>query len=126
MQAHNICLRENAVIHVEEREMPPSTLKKGKMPSSTYRRIGKSAINIDQAAGSMWMTELSVTLMLWACITRGFFNSQFPLGSSQERPEKMPKKPNCPISSPNKFLQRSAGYKVHHFLYKHLQMKLFL
>jgi hypothetical protein len=23
--------------------------------------------------GSMWMTEFSVNLMLWACVTRGFF-----------------------------------------------------
>jgi hypothetical protein len=46
---------ENSVIHIEQSE--------------------KSAINIDQAAGSMHMTEFSVTLMLWACVTRGFFNS---------------------------------------------------
>jgi hypothetical protein len=45
---------ENAVIHVEQQE--------------------KSAINIDQAAGSTWMTEFSFTLMLWACVTRGIFN----------------------------------------------------
>jgi hypothetical protein len=46
---------ENAAIHVEQSE--------------------KSAINIDEAAGSMWMTEFSVTVMLWACVSRGFFNS---------------------------------------------------
>jgi hypothetical protein len=55
-QAHNIWVTENSVTHMEQSE--------------------KSAINIDQAAGSMWMTEFSVTLMLWACVTRRlFFNS---------------------------------------------------
>jgi hypothetical protein len=44
---------ENGAIHVE--------------------RLEKSAINIDQVAGSMWMTEFSLTRMLWACITIGFF-----------------------------------------------------
>jgi hypothetical protein len=43
-QAQNTWVMENAVIHIEQSE--------------------KSAINIDQAAGSMWMTEFSVTLML--------------------------------------------------------------
>jgi hypothetical protein len=52
-QAHNIWLMENVVIHVEQSE--------------------KAVINIDQAAGYMWMTEFSVTLMWWACVTRGFF-----------------------------------------------------
>jgi hypothetical protein len=51
-QAHNIWVLENAVIHIEQSE--------------------KSAINIDQAAWSVWMTEFSVTLMLWACVTHGF------------------------------------------------------
>jgi hypothetical protein len=46
----------NAVIHREQSE--------------------KSAIKIDQAAGSMWMMEFSVTLMLWACVRHGFFNSE--------------------------------------------------
>jgi hypothetical protein len=46
--------QENAVINVEQSE--------------------KSAINIDQAPGSMWMTEFSVSLMLWACVTLGFSN----------------------------------------------------
>jgi hypothetical protein len=52
-QAHNIWVTENAVIHVEQLE--------------------KSAINIDQAAGSMWMMEFSVILMLRACVTRHTF-----------------------------------------------------
>jgi hypothetical protein len=45
MQAHNIWVTENAVIHLERSE--------------------KSAIYIDEASGSM----------LWACVTCGFFNS---------------------------------------------------
>jgi hypothetical protein len=48
-------MMENAFIHVEQSE--------------------KSAVNIEQAAGSIWMTEFSVTLMLWVCVTLGFFNS---------------------------------------------------
>jgi hypothetical protein len=45
-QAPNIWVMEKAVIHVEQSE--------------------KSAINIDQTAGYRWMTEFSITLMLWA------------------------------------------------------------
>jgi hypothetical protein len=51
-QANNIWVTENTVIHIEQSE--------------------KSAINIDEATGSIWMTEICVTLMLWACVTRGF------------------------------------------------------
>jgi hypothetical protein len=36
---------------------------------------GKSGINIDRAAESMWMKEFSVTYMFWACVTLGFSNS---------------------------------------------------
>jgi hypothetical protein len=42
-QAYSICVTENAAIHEEQSET--------------------SAINIDQAAGSMWMTKFSVTLI---------------------------------------------------------------
>jgi hypothetical protein len=52
-QAYNMWVMENAVIHVEQSE--------------------KNAINLDETAGSMWMMEFSVTLMLWACVTRDFF-----------------------------------------------------
>jgi hypothetical protein len=56
-QAHNIWVMENAFIHVAKSE--------------------KSAINIDQTVLSTWMTEFSTTLMLWACVTLGFFTSVY-------------------------------------------------
>jgi hypothetical protein len=45
---------ENAAIHVEQSE--------------------KSSINIDKSAGSMWMTDIFGTPMLWACVTRLFYS----------------------------------------------------
>jgi hypothetical protein len=49
----NIGVTENAVIHVEKSE--------------------KSVIDIDQAARSMWMTELSFPQMFRTCVTLAFF-----------------------------------------------------
>jgi hypothetical protein len=46
---------ENSVIHMERSE--------------------KSLIHLDRAAESMWMTEFSVTYMLWSCFTLGFLSN---------------------------------------------------
>jgi hypothetical protein len=54
-QAHNMRVTENSVISID-----PAAL---------------SMLKADFSDCSMWMTEFSVTHMLWACVTLGFCNS---------------------------------------------------
>jgi hypothetical protein len=54
-QDQNTRVTENSIIHVERSE---------------------KSVNIrDWASISIWVTEFSVTLVLWSCVTLGFSNS---------------------------------------------------
>jgi hypothetical protein len=54
-QDQNTRVMENSIIHVERSE--------------------KSINTRDWASLSIWVTEFSVTLVLWSCVTLGFSNS---------------------------------------------------
>jgi hypothetical protein len=54
-QDQNTRVMENSIIHVEQSE--------------------KSVNTRDWASLSIWVTEFSVTLVLWSCVTLGFSNS---------------------------------------------------
>jgi hypothetical protein len=56
-QDQNTKVTENSIVHVERSE--------------------KSVNTRDWASLSIWVTELSVTLVLWSCIKLGFSNSVY-------------------------------------------------
>jgi hypothetical protein len=55
-QDQNTRVTENSIIHVERSE--------------------KSVNTRDWASLSIWVTEFSVTLVLWSCVTLGFSNNE--------------------------------------------------
>jgi hypothetical protein len=61
-QDQNTRVTENFIIHIERSE--------------------KSINTRDWASLSIWMTEFSVTLVLWSCVTLGFSNSVRPIESA--------------------------------------------